>query len=313
MRLYWFKNAHTGAVMAIVLGAGACARNPGVAPATGTLRSVAAEHLAAARDQFFTVGRFRIRYREIGRGTPVLFLHGRSSSLNAWSWMGDSLAVDYHVIAIDERGAGESTKSGDASDYGPAMAQDVIGVLDHLHLTRAHLVGHSLGAVIAAYVATHHPNRVKSVSLLAGALFPDSASFAAITGPYVQALESGGDLRAYYRARGVPDSLAAVLSATMLATNDVPSLVATTRAAVRLILSRELVTASHVSALVVVGSRDDLFEYDRQFASRWPKARFLEVTGADHGQIVRRAETLEAVRAHLRQVEARDSGPASPH
>ena len=103
--------------------------------------------------------------------------------------MGDSLALDHHVIAIDERGAGQSTKSGMSSDYGPAMAQDVMGVLDHLHLTRAHLVGHSLGAVIAAYVATHHPNRVESVSLLAGAHFPDSASFAAITEPYVQALE----------------------------------------------------------------------------------------------------------------------------
>ena len=159
--------------------------------------------------------------------------------------------------------------------------------------------------MIAAYVATHHPNRVESVSLLAGAHFPDSASFAAITEPYVQALESGRDLRAYYRTRGVPDSLAAVLSTTMLATNDVPSLVATTRGAVRFILPRKLVAASHIPALVVVGTRDDLREYDRQFASEWPKARFVEVAGADHAEIIRRAETLEAVRAHLREVEAR--------
>src|SRR5438309_4176022 len=107
----------------VSLGVMACAG--GKSTRTAAASPELAHHLAEAVDQFVDVDGFRIRYREIGRGEPVVLLHGRSSSLDAWYWMADSLASDYRVVAIDFRGAGLSTKSGDPLKYGPAMGNDV--------------------------------------------------------------------------------------------------------------------------------------------------------------------------------------------
>lgn len=294
---------HLAGGVVAALGALACTRAVN-APRPAAAIPVASVHLASAADQFVNVDAFRIRYREIGHGQPVVLLHGRSASLETWRALADSLALEYHVVALDFRGAGQSTKSAQSSDYGPKMANDVIGVMDHLHIARAHLVGHSLGALIAAYVAAHYPERVATVSLLAGAFFPDSASFfTARTEAYLQALESG-DLRAYYRSRGESDSVAAALSARFLRTNVLPSLAASTRAATGLVLPPEFVSRNTVPTLVAVGTRDDNLEVDRQFVRRWPRARLLEVQGADHGAIIERAETLHAIRELLRLVAA---------
>jgi pimeloyl-ACP methyl ester carboxylesterase len=64
----------------------------------------------AAPDRFFTIGDVRLRYREIGRGEPVVLLHGATRSLEDWAGFGDSLAVDHRVIALDLRGHGQSSK-----------------------------------------------------------------------------------------------------------------------------------------------------------------------------------------------------------
>jgi pimeloyl-ACP methyl ester carboxylesterase len=95
------------------------------------------------------------------------------------------------VIALDERGHGRSTKSGDPAHDGRAMAEDVLGVLGHLGLRRAALVGHSQGALLAAYVAMHMPERVTKVALLAGPFFPDSATYARGNAILIRDLESG--------------------------------------------------------------------------------------------------------------------------
>lgn len=73
------------------------------------------------------------------------------------------------------------------------------------------------------------------------------------------------------------------------------------RAQGALMPDRGLVERTSVPALVVVGTRDELRDYNRELAGRWPGARFVEVPEATHMAILRRNETLAALREHLRQ------------
>ena len=289
--------------LCLATGTAACAGNTQQAHKVARV-SVPAQ-LATAPDQFFDLGELRIRYREAGSGEPVVMLHGRGSSLEAWSWIGDSLATNYHVIALDERGSGHSTKSGDPNLYGRKMAEDVIGILDHLRVRRAHIVGHSQGAVIAAYVGAHYPARVATLSLVAGPFFPDSAATAAVNDPIALDLEQGRGLINFFKARGLPDSTAVAANAAMMAENDAPSLAAMARALGGLIIPRTSAPTIRMPALVVVGTSDDLLPYNRQLAAWWPGAHLVEVSGANHISILRRPELLSALRTELLKARAK--------
>jgi pimeloyl-ACP methyl ester carboxylesterase len=159
----------------------------------------------AAPDRFFTIGDVRLRYREIGRGEPVVLLHGATRSLEDWAGFGDSLAVDHRVIALDLRGHGQSSKFTERARFGAAIVDDVVRLIDHLHLQRAHVVGHSLGAVVAANVTARYPARVATVSLIAPPLYADSAAYMEVYGAGIADLERGAGMARFnqvvYRGR----------------------------------------------------------------------------------------------------------------
>src|SRR5207302_6396416 len=69
----------------------------------------------------------------------------------------------FQVIALDCRGHGKSDKPHDPAQYGPEMAADVVRLLDHLKIEKAHLIGYSSGAFIAGKVAAIHHELVLSV------------------------------------------------------------------------------------------------------------------------------------------------------
>jgi pimeloyl-ACP methyl ester carboxylesterase len=120
-----------------------------------------------AQDRFFHSNGVPIRYVEQGSGDAIVLLHGGGASLDGWvnSGMLQDLANDYRVIAFDIRGHGKSGKPHEASAYGPEMGLDVIRLLDHLGIRRAHIVGYSLGAFISAQLLTTHPERFLSATL----------------------------------------------------------------------------------------------------------------------------------------------------
>ncbi len=100
--------------------------------------------------------RFGVRF---GDGEPVILLHGGMGSGDHWSHQVTALAGSLHVIAIDGRGQGRSTRSKSKPSY-DVMALDVLAVMDHLKLQRASIVGWSDGGEIALKLAVHHPKRV---------------------------------------------------------------------------------------------------------------------------------------------------------
>jgi esterase len=113
-------------------------------------------------------GELQIHFRRLGApgGTPVLIVHGLSYF--SWDWLevAQALGAQREVIAMDMRGFGDSDWSA-AQDYSvPAMAQDIVAVLDHAGWQRALLVGHSMGGRSATCVAARHPQRVAGLVLV---------------------------------------------------------------------------------------------------------------------------------------------------
>jgi pimeloyl-ACP methyl ester carboxylesterase len=110
----------------------------------------------------------KIAYFVQGKGEPVVLIHGwlASAGLN-WALPGSTalLAKDYQVIALDVRGHGLSDKPLKEEAYGPELVEDVVRLLDHLKIKKAHIVGYSMGGIIAANFIAKHPDRVLSGTL----------------------------------------------------------------------------------------------------------------------------------------------------
>jgi pimeloyl-ACP methyl ester carboxylesterase len=123
---------------------------------------------ASATDDFFDANGVKIRYVTAGEGEPVVLIHGWLADATMWgrdAAGNPKLAAKdgYQLIALDCRGHGKSDKLYDPSKYGIEMATDVVRLLDHLKIRKAHLIGYSMGAFIAGNVAATHPDRVLSV------------------------------------------------------------------------------------------------------------------------------------------------------
>jgi pimeloyl-ACP methyl ester carboxylesterase len=99
----------------------------------------------------------------------VVCIHGLTSNHTVWLPMAEALAPGRRLIAYDLRGRGDSDKP--PSGYSLAVhGDDLLGLLDHLGLERATLMGHSLGANIAVRFAAKHPERVARLVLFDGGL-----------------------------------------------------------------------------------------------------------------------------------------------
>jgi pimeloyl-ACP methyl ester carboxylesterase len=98
-----------------------------------------------------------IAYDVAGDGPPVLFLHGLTNRRQGWDPVTDLLVADFMCVRIDLRGHGDSSM---ASDYGiVTLVGDVRAVADEVGVETPAIVGHSLGATVAAVYAALNPGR----------------------------------------------------------------------------------------------------------------------------------------------------------
>jgi 3-oxoadipate enol-lactonase len=101
-----------------------------------------------------------------GQGDAVLFLHGMGCDGTDWAPQITALSGQYRCIAIDHRGHGESDRVvGDGFSIS-GFAADVLGVLDHLGVSAAHVVGLSMGGMVSQRIALDAPERVLTLTLL---------------------------------------------------------------------------------------------------------------------------------------------------
>jgi pimeloyl-ACP methyl ester carboxylesterase len=120
---------------------------------------------AAPPPDRFEVNGVNLSYTVQGTGEPVVLIHGLYSSVRRnWEVPGtlQMLAANYQVIALDLPGHGLSDKPDRIDAYGIAMVDDVVALLDHLNIKKAHIVGYSMGGMIAMKLMATHPDRVLS-------------------------------------------------------------------------------------------------------------------------------------------------------
>jgi pimeloyl-ACP methyl ester carboxylesterase len=117
---------------------------------------------ATTRSGYAPVNGIRLWHAVFGQGEPVVFLHGGLANANYWGLQVPVVARQYQVIVVDSRGHGRSTR--DNRPYGyDLMADDVVGLLDHLKIQRAAVVGWSDGGILGLDLAIRHPDRVSKV------------------------------------------------------------------------------------------------------------------------------------------------------
>jgi pimeloyl-ACP methyl ester carboxylesterase len=115
----------------------------------------------------FSSDGIELAYDVVGAGRPVLLIHGFASNVEInWvstGWVETLVSAGYRVVAYDNRGHGRSQKLYDPSLYfAHEMAADAARLLDHLELERVPVIGYSMGARIAAFLALRAPQRVSA-------------------------------------------------------------------------------------------------------------------------------------------------------
>jgi pimeloyl-ACP methyl ester carboxylesterase len=142
------------------------ARAPGLALVVVVLAILARPDAALAGDdarlRSFDARGVKIHFLVAGQGEPVVLIHGLHSSAEInWKLTGvvAELAKDHQVIAFDLPGHGRSDRPENEDAYGLQLVEDVVLLLDHLKIEKAHVVGYSLGGMVALKFLAKHPDR----------------------------------------------------------------------------------------------------------------------------------------------------------
>lgn len=236
--------------------------------------------------QSFSSGGVRIAFVDVppetGAADPVVLVHGFASN-HAVNWV-NTLWVQaltragYRVIALDNRGHGQSEKLYRPEDYDSSvMAGDVRRLLDHLGIARADVMGYSMGARIAAHLAVIDPGRVRSlllgglgIRLVHGVGLPMNIADA-MEVPSVDSLTD--PLQRMFRAFAEQTK------------SDLRALAACIRGS-RQTLTEQEVAEIRAPTLVSVGTADTVAGPAGELASLMPNARALDIPGRDHNLAV---------------------------
>jgi pimeloyl-ACP methyl ester carboxylesterase len=243
------------------------------------------------QDKFFNSNGVQIRYVEQGAGEPVILVHGFTANIEM-NWVNtgvfQDLAKDYQVIALGCRGHGKSGKPHDPKQYGRKMATDIVRLLDHLRVKKAHIVGYSMGAHITALLLTTHPDRFLTATL------GGAAGHFHWTPEDVQQAER----EASEMEQGLPRSLILRLSppdqpkprddqirqwsATILAGQDLMALAAFRRSVRDQVITEAQAAAVTVPTLGIVGSADPNLASLQALKKLRPALQLVVVEGAMH-------------------------------
>ena len=269
---------------------------------------VSSAFAADASNRFFDSNGVKIHYIVVGDGEPVVLVHGFTASVPVqWGLPGimAKLSKDYQVIALDNRGHGQSDKPHDPAQYGAEMVNDVVRLLDHLKIEKAHVVGYSMGGFMTDYLLTAHPDRLITATLGgAGWSKADDGRLAFMTeladsldagkgiGPLIVQLTPAG------RPKPTDDQIKAV-NQMLLLTNDSKALAACIRGMKGLAVTENKLRANKVPTLALIGEQDPLKvgvdELEKVMANLTVKV----IKDTDHMTAFRSPEFIEDLQAFL--------------
>jgi pimeloyl-ACP methyl ester carboxylesterase len=230
----------------------------------------------------FHNGAIEIAYLDEGEGDPIVLVHGFASSKSVnWvypTWVSDLRKDGRRVIALDNRGHGDSAKLYDPAQYAIAeMATDVLALMDHLGIARADMMGYSMGGRITARVALESPRRVRS---------------AILGGIGMAMIEGGGPGENVALALEAPslDDVTDPVGRTFRAfadqtRSDRLALAACMRGS-RGLMSKEDAGRIAVPVLIAVGSADEVAGSASALGALIPDSEVLDIPNRDHMRAV---------------------------
>jgi pimeloyl-ACP methyl ester carboxylesterase len=223
-------------------------------------------------------GPVEIDFLDQGEGDPIVLVHGFASTKEVnWvlpGWVASLTRAGRRVIALDNRGHGQSTKLYDPAEYATSrMAGDVRALLDALKIDRADIMGYSMGARITAFMALAYPQRLRSAILgglgirLVDGVGPPKSIADALEAPSLAAVSdpTGRTFRAFAEQ----------------SKSDLRALAACIRGS-RQTLTRAEAARIAVPVLVAVGTEDSIAGSPQALAALIPGARALDIPNRDH-------------------------------
>ena len=233
---------------------------------------------AASMNSSFLHGEVEIAFLDEGEGAPIVLIHGFASNKEVnWvqpGWVATLTKAGRRVIALDNRGHGQSAKLYDPAEYHSSrMADDVRALMDHLSISRADVMGYSMGARVTAYLALEHRDRVRAailgglgMSLVEGVGLPEriadaleAPDIADVTGEQARLFRAFAD-----QTKSDRRALAACIRGS------------------RQTLTREQAAAIRMPMLIAVGTKDIIAGSAEALGELIPGARALSIPERDH-------------------------------
>jgi pimeloyl-ACP methyl ester carboxylesterase len=269
---------------------------------------VALVSLAKAQDKYFDSDGVKIHYIVEGQGEPVVLVHGFTASIQVqWGLPGilSKLATNYQVIALDNRGHGGSDKPHDPKQYGGKMVGDVVRLLDHLKIAKAHVVGYSMGGFMTSYMVANHPDRLLTATL-GGAGWSQAGDarmdFLTELGDSLEAGKGIGPLIVRLTPPNRPkptDEQIAAINQMLMLTNDQKALAACIRGMQGLAVTETQLRANKVPTLCLIGDQDPLKAGVDDMEKVMSNLKVDVIKGTDHATAFRSPLFVEDLQAFL--------------
>ena len=255
----------------------------------------------------------RLGYRADGKGTPVILLHGLGPGSQSWEHQFDGLRDKYRVIAWDMPGYGGSDPLPKESPTSTDYADDLAALMESLKIQKSHLVGQSIGAIIAASFANHYAERTLSVTLSGAPSGNGTLDMAS--------RERNRKERLDLLSMNGPDGLAQITAVKSVAPDTPPGVIEALAEHISMVTSEGYITAvnmlinadiyselNHIKAptMVMSGTLDPITPEPsvRKISEQISGAKYRKLPGLGHCTFFEGAEMYNSVlREHLNSIK----------
>ncbi len=274
----------------------------------------------ATHREFFDSGGVPLSYTVEGQGEPVILIHGVAvnADLN-WRFPGiiRALAKDYRVVSFDNRGHGRSGKPHGKQSYGSEMVEDVVRLMDHLNIGKAHVVGYSMGGFITLKLLAAHPERLISAAPCgAGWEHRDKEGMQRLEG-IAEALETRGDYGPLLEETGIEKKglgrvKAFVMNRFLNCVNDEKVMADVMRSLPGLEVKASDLQRNRIPVLSIVGEVDPLKRGVHNMEGVLANHEVVIVPRGSHYSTLNKREMVSVLRDFLQRQESHPSETENP-
>lgn len=241
-----------------------------------------------------------IHYEVEGEGPELIMIHGFAASLQdnwrAAGWV-EALEKENKLILMDCRGHGKSGKPHDKTEYGKKMRDDIVGLMDHLSLTKANFFGYSMGAGLSLALLLDRPDLFRSLIMGGSVPRTEDGPTPVTTGNVIPDALLAKDVDEVKDPVGRQFRMFAESTGA-----DLKALAAVSLGMRREPVTKEILKGITVPVMSVVGSNDALIGNKTAVAELIPGGTHFQIEGKDHLSVVPDPKFKMVVRAFLNEV-----------